>query len=685
MIPEETEPSVAVAIAAARATSAKPPSTSTSKKKNGKLYSSNGNNVDANVNAKTPKAKAKAVIPTPKAAINEKKQTKPPKLSKKDKKQPRKDEKVSDQSSQTQSLLVIPPQKNGANQNQKRRGQLVIHSRYNGSGLINNNIKSKSNKNKNKKVSKKIVIMGLKKNKKKKETEEERDQALAAISTSRSWDVDEDDNYLQVITEEELDQTRVESGGGVLSPLQMAQAALAALALSPQRLVNGLQACHTNCVTTNNNNNNINNSESDSEDDADDDMTEGNSVLEEHEADSRSPRRGDEPGVLADAVEGFLALIGLGDPADDATTIEDSKKEIENENKKKILTRDRRSNLNANVKGKDEEVTTTEDGDGCMGGITTHFLNGISCRKLPESSGAATSSKSSSSNQKRNNNKSKKMSKVGLLLKELQESPSPPKSKNKTIGADELNNGISLSFADSMIMSEGVEGHDRMYANPSNKMKSKYSCREIAESESSDATSSKSRKGVSKVGLLLKEFQESPSPPKSNNKTSGADELNNGISLSFEDSMIMTSEGVEGHERMYASPSNKMESKYYLNTPTIDNPTGESPCKVTHIVDVDLSKFDLANVNLDSMSSIETPMLTDLSSVQMTKGGGRGGFENGSIGTAGSDLLDPNLGNIFVDDDADDDDDDDDDEIRQSASDESSVEQNKGARGRRQT
>jgi hypothetical protein len=598
-------------------------------------------------------------------------------------------------------------------------------------GIKNNTNKNMKNKNnKHKKITQKIIL-GLRKKKKKKkretetetETGEERDQALKVIFTSISLDVDEERNNaeqastknkndLQVITEEDLNQARAESsgasGGGVLSPLQMAQTALATLALSPQRLVNGLQAFHTNCASTyNNNNNNSNNSESDSEDDEDEDTTERNNALEEHEADSRSPRRGDEPGVFADAVEGFLALIGLSDPADDATTLQESKED--KESKENIRTGYRRNT----VKGKDEEMTTNEDGDGCMGGITAHFLNGLSCRETAEPESSETTS-----------SKSRIVaSKVGLLLNELQESP--PKNNKALIrlgdAADDAttiqeskkekeNKEKSCTAINSKKKDQTnakdeevttVKEGDGCNGGTTVQFLSGPSSRETADCENSEATSSKSRKGVSKVGLVLKELQESP--PK-NNKT--REEETNGISLA--ESVIMI-EGVEGDERIHASPSNKMESKYNLNRPTIDNPMGdipgnfthnvdvdlseyalaninldsmsyylnnltidnpigESPRKITHIVDVDLSKFDLANVNLDSMSSVETPMLSDLSSVQMTKGGGGGGFENGSIGTAGSDLLDPNMGDIYVDDD------DDDDEIRQSASDENSVE-----------
>jgi hypothetical protein len=181
-------------------------------------------------------------------------------------------------------------------------------------------------------------------------------------------------NDLQVITEEELNQTQA-AASDVLSPLQRAQAAMATLVLSPQRLVNGLRTSHTNTTTTNNNTNN-NNSESDeSEDEDDDDMTdEGNIVLEEHEneADYRSSPRGrgankdykeDEPGVLVDAVEGFMTLIGLGDPVctvdDDAITIQESKKESKKRHTATVTSYRRKNNRKknkTNAKGKGEKL-----------------------------------------------------------------------------------------------------------------------------------------------------------------------------------------------------------------------------------------------------------------------------------------------------------------------------------------
>jgi hypothetical protein len=520
----------------------------------------------------TSNAKAKAAaIPKSKAAIiaiekkTKPKPTKPPKLSKKDKKQIKKEEKAFAQSSQSQALLDKNNHKHRANAANMNKNQ------------NHNNLKN----HKKAVATRTTTLTGLKKKKKKKETEEERNQALAAISTSRSWDVEEEDedrnnndiasslfkqkqrkNDLRVVTTED------EAPGGELSPLQMAQAALVALVLSPGRLVNGLSAFPDTDTATDHINHNHSESDSeedDDEDDDDDDITEGNSTV-----DFRSSR---EPGFFSDAVDGFLSLLGLdGDnAADDASK--------SNKNK-----RDRRSNnANGKVNGKDKEkevtATTTEEESGCMGGITATIFSGLSCR----------SSESTSNHQKGG------VSKVRGLLssQELQQSPSAS-SKNKTTSSDavELNriridgSSISLADYDSMIMSDGLEGHEKMYATPSN-----Y-----------------------------------------NNKT-----------------------------------------KYYLNNKriTIDNPMGESPRKITHIVDVDLSKFDLANVNhLDSMSSIETPMLSDLSSVQMTRGRRNGaGRADGSIATTGSDLLDPNVGDIFVDEDIDEDI----NEIRQSASDESSV------------
>jgi hypothetical protein len=373
-------------------------------------------------------------IPAPKAKTIEKKQTKPPKLSKKDKKQLIKGEKAAAQSSQSQALLV----KNN----------------------INNNIKIY----KNKKVHIKKIIMGLKKKKERKETEEERDQALAAISTSRSWDVDEEqqtssfkqaenENDLQVITEEELNRAWAASID-LLKPLQTTEAAMATLTLSPQQRVDGLQTFHTNATTTNNNDSN-NNSESDeSEDDDDDDMKEGNSVREERERDDdfRSSRRGrgDESGVLADAVEGFLTLIGLGDPVDDATTIGESKKESK-KSRSVTVTRGRRSNnrkkSQINAKGKEGKVNTTEECDGYMSGIKVYFLSGLSCSGAgTEPAIRETASRSS------NKNKSKKMGNVTLLLNELEESPKNHKTSD---GVSHMNNDIS--FADSVSKREGVE------------------------------------------------------------------------------------------------------------------------------------------------------------------------------------------------------------------------------------
>jgi hypothetical protein len=388
----------------------------------------NGNDVDAGLSPKknsgflgagVTEAKSVACVVASESSIEisfdnsgshsvvETKKQKPPKMSKKDKKQLKKDE-------TPHSQTHLPPPKEAG----KRRGELVIYS---------------ATKNKNKKVAKHIIKGGKNNEKKKKEmeteteTEEERDQALAAISTSRSRGADEEHNNakqastknkddLQVITEEELNQTQL-TASDVLSPLQRAQAAMAALALSPQRRVNGFQTSHTNTTTTNNNTNS-NNSESDeSEDDDDDDMIDECSIVleeHEHEADFRSSPRGrgankdykeDEPGVLVDAVEGFMTLIGLGDPVctvgDDPITIQESKKESKKSRTVSVTSYRRKNNRKknkTNVKGKGGKVTTAEEGDDYISGTTAYFLSGPS-RRGAGTEPAISKATSSSSNQ----------------------------------------------------------------------------------------------------------------------------------------------------------------------------------------------------------------------------------------------------------------------------------------------